>query len=143
VPELEARMRRCALAAARVGAPVEWSVDESVFPQVKDVIEKIRAEVGAGLMAPEVDVSDAAAFAARLDSVSDPMGVRVRMIGAVPQELVEVAARHINVTLITEPVTVSGRVEQRYYVREQAVSMTMHRFGNPDRDFQELAKRLM
>lgn len=139
---LEAQMRRCALAATRVGAPVEWSVDADVFPQVKDVIEKIRAGVGDGLMAPEVDVSDADTFASRLDSVSDPMGVRVRMIGEVPQELVEVAARHINVTLITEPVTVSGRVEQRYYVREQAVSMTMHRFGNPDRDFQELAQRL-
>ncbi|WP_293849034.1 aldehyde dehydrogenase family protein, partial [uncultured Brevibacterium sp.] len=142
VPELEARMRRCALAAARVGAPIEWSVDEDVLPQVKGVIEELRAEAGEGLMAPEVDVSDAAAFASRLDSVSDPMGVRVRMIGDVPRELVEVAARHINVTLITEPVTVSGRVEQRYYVREQAVSMTMHRFGNPDREFQELAKRL-
>ena len=139
---LEAQMRRCALAAARVGASVEWSVDAEVFPQVKGVIERLRADMGEGLMAPEVDVSDAEMFAARLDSVSDPMGVRVRMIGAVPQELVEVAARHINVTLITEPVTVSGRVEQRYYVREQAVSMTMHRFGNPDRDFQELAKRL-
>lgn len=139
---LEAQMRRCALAAARVGAPVEWSVDADVFSQVKDVIEKIRAGVDEGLIAPEVDVSDATTFAARLDAVSDPMGVRVRMIGEVPQELVEAAARHINVTLITEPVTVSGRVEQRYYVREQAVSMTMHRFGNPDRDFQELAKRL-
>ena len=142
VAGLEAQMRRCALAAARVGASVEWSVDAEVFPQVKDVIEKLRAGVDEGLIAPEVDVSDAATFAARLDAVSDPMGVRVRMIGDVPQELFEVAARHINVTLITEPVTVSGRVEQRYYVREQAVSMTMHRFGNPDRDFQELAKRL-
>ncbi|PMD04897.1 aldehyde dehydrogenase [Brevibacterium paucivorans] len=142
VAGLEAQMRRCALAAARVGAPVEWSVDADVFSQVKDVIEKIRAGVDEGLIAPEVDVSDADTFASRLDSVSDPMGVRVRMIGEVPQELVEVAARHINVTLITEPVTVSGRVEQRYYVREQAVSMTMHRFGNPDRDFQELAERL-
>lgn len=142
VAGLEAQMRRCALAAARVGAPIEWSVDEDVFPQVKGVIEELRAGVDDGVMAPEVDVSDAETFAARLDSVSDPMGVRVRMIGAVPQELVEVAARHINVTLITEPVTVSGRVEQRYYVREQAVSMTMHRFGNSDRDFQELAKRL-
>ncbi|MDK8346760.1 bifunctional proline dehydrogenase/L-glutamate gamma-semialdehyde dehydrogenase [Brevibacterium sp. UMB1308A] len=139
---LEAQMRRCALAAARVGAPIEWSVDEDVFPQVKGVIEELRAGVDDGVMAPEVDVSDAATFAARLDAVSDPMGVRVRMIGDVPQELVEAAARHINVTLIAEPVTVSGRVEQRYYVREQAVSMTMHRFGNADRDFQELAKRL-
>lgn len=139
---LEAQMRRCAHAAARVGASVEWSVDAEVFPQVKGAIERLRTDMGEGLMAPEVDVSDAETFAARLDAVSDPMGVRVRMIGEVPQELVEVAARHINVTLITDPVTVSGRVEQRYYVREQAVSMTMHRFGNPDRDFQELAKRL-
>lgn len=139
---LEAQMRRCALAAARVGAPVEWSMEAEVFLQVKGVIEKLRADVEDGLMAPEVDVSDAETFATRLDAVSDPMGVRVRMIGEVSQELVEAAARHINVTLITDPVTVSGRVEQRYYVREQAVSMTMHRFGNPDRDFQELAKRL-
>ena len=44
--------------------------------------------------------------------------------------------------LSVEPVTTSGRVELRYYVQEQAVSMTLHRFGNPSRDFHELAAAL-
>ena len=46
------------------------------------------------------------------------------------------------VALIADEVTASGRVELRYWLKEQAVSMTLHRFGNPARDFHRLAGEL-
>ena len=34
--------------------------------------------------------------------------------------------------------TTSGRIELLPFLREQSVSVTAHRFGNPDRAFAEL-----
>ena len=34
------------------------------------------------------------------------------------------------VDVIDEPVVASGRLEMRWYLREQAISRTLHRFGN-------------
>ncbi|MEZ4659377.1 MAG: hypothetical protein R2911_17600 [Caldilineaceae bacterium] len=40
------------------------------------------------------------------------------------------AAHVAHVPVIGAPVTTSGRLELRYYLREQAVSETQHRYGN-------------
>jgi RHH-type proline utilization regulon transcriptional repressor/proline dehydrogenase/delta 1-pyrroline-5-carboxylate dehydrogenase len=72
----------------------------------------------------------------------DTVGARIRILGRVEDELLAAAAPRPEVALIDEPVTSSGRVELRYFVQEQAVSMTLHRFGNPSRDFHELAAEL-
>ncbi len=57
---------------------------------------------------------------------------RIRMVGSVPDSLRVTAARH-HIHLIEEPVTASGRLELRLYLREQAISQTLHRFGNVPR----------
>ncbi len=57
---------------------------------------------------------------------------RVRMVGTVPESLREAAVDH-DVHIIDEPVTPSGRLELRLYLREQAISQTLHRFGNVPR----------
>jgi RHH-type proline utilization regulon transcriptional repressor/proline dehydrogenase/delta 1-pyrroline-5-carboxylate dehydrogenase len=54
---------------------------------------------------------------------------RIRMIGSVSDSLRRAAAEH-DVHIIDEPVTASGRLELRLYLREQAISQTLHRFGN-------------
>ena len=46
------------------------------------------------------------------------------------------------VAILEGPVTGSGEVELRHYVHEQAVSMTLHRFGTASRSFHALADRL-
>ena len=53
----------------------------------------------------------------------------VRVIGSVGPELRQ-ALIDAEVDLVEEPVTSSGRLELRHYLREQAVSTTLHRFGN-------------
>ncbi|MCE2526652.1 MAG: bifunctional proline dehydrogenase/L-glutamate gamma-semialdehyde dehydrogenase [Actinomycetia bacterium] len=54
---------------------------------------------------------------------------RIRVLGHVTTELRQ-AANQAGVYLADGPVTPSGRVELLNYLREQAVSRTLHRFGN-------------
>ena len=54
---------------------------------------------------------------------------RIRLLGSTTEE-VRAAAIQAEVHLVDEPVTSSGRLELRWYVREQAISWTLHRFGN-------------
>ncbi|MBT5139909.1 MAG: bifunctional proline dehydrogenase/L-glutamate gamma-semialdehyde dehydrogenase [Acidimicrobiaceae bacterium] len=54
---------------------------------------------------------------------------RIRMIGYASDSLRLAAVEH-DVHIIDEPVTASGRLELRLYLREQAISQTLHRFGN-------------
>jgi RHH-type proline utilization regulon transcriptional repressor/proline dehydrogenase/delta 1-pyrroline-5-carboxylate dehydrogenase len=54
---------------------------------------------------------------------------RVRHVGrATPQLRSAAAAAEVDV--IDEPVVSSGRLEMRWYLHEQAISRTLHRFGN-------------
>ena len=66
-------------------------------------------------------------FAARVGRLG---AERVRMVGEEPQEELRRACREANAHLIEAPVTPSGRVELAYYLKEQTVSRTLHRFGN-------------
>jgi RHH-type proline utilization regulon transcriptional repressor/proline dehydrogenase/delta 1-pyrroline-5-carboxylate dehydrogenase len=54
---------------------------------------------------------------------------RVRHVGTVPAAL-RTAASAAEVDVVDAPVVLSGRLELRWYLREQAVSRTLHRFGN-------------
>ena len=68
-----------------------------------------------------------AQFAARLPGV----GVeRVRVLGHPVDEALRATANEHGIHLADGPVTGSGRVELQHYLREQAVSRTLHRFGN-------------
>jgi RHH-type proline utilization regulon transcriptional repressor/proline dehydrogenase/delta 1-pyrroline-5-carboxylate dehydrogenase len=63
---------------------------------------------------------------------------RLRVVGLVSTRLYE-AANEADVAIIDSPVLVNGRLELRYYLREQAISHVYHRYGNlippPARDF--------
>ncbi|MFT7586672.1 MAG: RHH-type proline utilization regulon transcriptional repressor/proline dehydrogenase, partial [Cellvibrionaceae bacterium] len=54
---------------------------------------------------------------------------RIRMIGRPSKALLQ-AAHKQHVAIINEPVSPDGRLELRYYFREQAISETTHRYGN-------------
>ncbi|WGW10872.1 proline dehydrogenase family protein [Saxibacter everestensis] len=55
---------------------------------------------------------------------------RVRIVGSAAG-LAEATAEHPDIALIDHPVLPTGRIELQYLLREQAVSITTHRFGNP------------
>jgi hypothetical protein len=54
---------------------------------------------------------------------------RVRHVGRAPLDL-RAAAVEAEVDVVDEPVVTSGRLEMRWYLQEQAISRTLHRFGN-------------
>ena len=75
-------------------------------------------------------------------------GARVRVItpwqdaGAGLEPLYEVRAEHPDIALLTDDVVGSGRVELMYMLAEQAVSITMHRFGNHSPSMERVVRQL-
>jgi RHH-type proline utilization regulon transcriptional repressor/proline dehydrogenase/delta 1-pyrroline-5-carboxylate dehydrogenase len=128
-------LERSLHAAQTVGAPVQLSVAEDVPSELKV------AATDSGVTGR---TESAAEFAEMVGQgrYDDTVGARIRILGRFEDELLAAAAPRPEVAIIDEPVTTSGRVELRYYVQEQAVSMTLHRFGNPSRDFHALAETL-
>ena len=59
---------------------------------------------------------------------------RVRLVGGDPLALAEALGGSVDVAVWSGPVTTAGRVELLPFLHEQAVSITAHRFGNPDSD---------
>ena len=56
---------------------------------------------------------------------------RIRLIGGDPRALAAALGGSPDVAVYSGPVTPSGRVELLTFLREQAISITNHRFGNP------------
>lgn len=78
------------------------------------------------------DESDAH-FADRLGDLASAGYQRVRIIGTTPPEArlqLTKAATAAGIHLADQPVSIVGRIELQHYVREQAISVTLHRFGN-------------
>jgi RHH-type proline utilization regulon transcriptional repressor/proline dehydrogenase/delta 1-pyrroline-5-carboxylate dehydrogenase len=76
-----------------------------------------------------ITIESDAAWLARAAQL--PAG-RVRLIGADPLAFATAVAGNPDITVWAGPATTSGRVELLPFVHEQSVSITAHRFGNPD-----------
>lgn len=128
-------LERSLHAAKSVGSTVQLSIAEDVASEVKI------AATNAGVAARTESATVFADMVAQ-GRYDDSVGARIRVLGPQEPELLAATAPRPEVAVIDEPVTSSAKVEMRYYVQEQAVSMTLHRFGNPSRDFHELAAEL-
>jgi len=82
-----------------------------------------------------VIIEDQQAFEASL--ASRPR--RVRLIGKTIDIQPESALANPDVAIYSDPATEAGRIELLPYFKEQAVSVTAHRFGNPVKFVKELA----
>ncbi|WP_074690426.1 bifunctional proline dehydrogenase/L-glutamate gamma-semialdehyde dehydrogenase [Leucobacter chromiiresistens] len=127
-----------------------------------DVLRAVAAGVGAGahprlstpiaLPAPiaaaferagvEIAYEDDAAWAARVAALAEQRGpnsgARVRIVAgpsreAVAREVARAAGGKPDIAVYGGPVVAAGRVEMLPHLREQAVSITAHRFGTPSR----------
>ncbi len=76
-----------------------------------------------------VTIESDAAWLARAPRLG---GGRVRLIGGDARALSEAVGGNPDVAIWHGPVTTSGRIELLPFLHEQAVSITAHRFGNPD-----------
>ncbi|WP_336820063.1 proline dehydrogenase family protein [Gordonia sp. MMO-8] len=125
-----AETARVLSAATLAGARVRISASPDIAPATAEVLSRASSTVG---------TADDAAFAATVAGLDAP---RVRTVGSVADSIRAAVAARPDVALLDDAVTASGRVELRYWLVEQAVSMTLHRFGNPNRAFNELAAEL-
>ncbi|WP_309082397.1 bifunctional proline dehydrogenase/L-glutamate gamma-semialdehyde dehydrogenase [Zhihengliuella sp.] len=111
---------------AAPGARVTVSVDEVG----EDVLRVLR---GTGALVVEENEQDWELRVSRLAAMTGPeAGARLRLIGADPVKTYEAADGAPIVAVYDHPVVSAGRVELLPFLREQAVSITAHRFGTPD-----------
>ncbi|WP_022879738.1 bifunctional proline dehydrogenase/L-glutamate gamma-semialdehyde dehydrogenase [Microbacterium sp. B19] len=114
---------RVVAAGVRAGSAVTVSAGRELTPAVRAWLE------GAGVA---YDVEDAAAWARRAARLARTGG-RVRLLGGSVARFAEDTAGSPAVALYAGDPTRAGEVEMLPFVREQAVSITAHRFGTPRR----------
>lgn len=115
-----------AAAAAALALDAEFSV--SVAEGSQHLVDYL-ASYGMSLMQESSDQ-----FAARVaDLAHTDSGVRVRLLGEDPSHLATAVGGSIAVAIHAQSLSPAGRLEALPFVREQAISATNHRFGNPTR----------
>ncbi|MFI7483915.1 bifunctional proline dehydrogenase/L-glutamate gamma-semialdehyde dehydrogenase [Kocuria sp. M1R5S2] len=115
-----AALVRVVAAGLRAGAPITVSSALELPAAVRSVL------AGRGA---QVRVEDDAAWLAGAAGLG---AGRVRLIGGDRAAFIEATGGRPDVAVYADPVTGAGRVELLPFLREQAVSITAHRFGTPD-----------
>ena len=123
-----AQLVRVILAATRTGAPVEIS---SASPLPAGLIALFGREFSPTTVRAVVVESDVRWHARVRGGLQT---TRIRLIGSAAARHALATALEGNpaVAVFSGPVTTSGRLELLPFLREQTVSMTAHRYGNPD-----------
>ena len=112
---------RVVLAATRAGAPVSVSSDAALPDGVAEHV-----------------VETDEAWLARM---REKRPERIRVVGESAADVARAVEGDPDVAIYGGAVTQSGRIELLPFLREQAISITNHRFGNPDRAFEAVLPR--
>ncbi|MBC7589534.1 MAG: proline dehydrogenase family protein [Salinibacterium sp.] len=118
---------RLLAAASRAGAAVDIS---SAIPLPTPLVQTFGDPAGPVLVG-ELTVESDAAWLGRARTLDSS---RVRTVGGDPVALAEAVRGNVDIAIWSGPVTTSGRIELLPFLHEQAISITAHRFGNPDPD---------
>ncbi|MDF2920485.1 MAG: NAD-dependent aldehyde dehydrogenase, partial [Microbacterium sp.] len=119
----ETTLVRVVAAGVRAGSPVVVSSARELSPAVRAWLEGV--SVGFA-------VEDAAEWGRRAARLARSGG-RVRLLGGSIAAVAEVTGGSPSVAVYAGDVTRAGQVELLPFLREQAVSITAHRFGTPRR----------
>jgi RHH-type proline utilization regulon transcriptional repressor/proline dehydrogenase/delta 1-pyrroline-5-carboxylate dehydrogenase len=122
-----AQLVRVLAAATRAGSTVTIS---SALPLGSGLIALFRDEFSP-LTVLDVVIETDDRWNARMTASTD-RPARIRLLGGDARALSTVLAGDPDVAIYAGTVTTSGRIELLPFLREQAVSITAHRFGNPD-----------
>lgn len=113
---------RVVIAGVRAGAPLELSTAERLPGSLADALGaagvRVRQQTDAEWLAEAAEGRLAAS--------------RIRLVGGGGQELAVALKGSPDVAIYDDVVVEAGRVELLPFLREQAISITAHRFGNPD-----------
>jgi RHH-type proline utilization regulon transcriptional repressor/proline dehydrogenase/delta 1-pyrroline-5-carboxylate dehydrogenase len=119
---------RVMAAAARAGSSVRIS---SALPLPTPLVDLLVSPL-APLTVTDLTVETDAAFTSRARGGALG-GTRVRLLGeSAAHTLAAAISGAPDVAIFSGEVTASGRVELLPFLREQAIALTAHRFGNPD-----------
>ncbi|MEV8337196.1 proline dehydrogenase family protein [Leucobacter sp. NPDC077196] len=128
-----AKVLRTVAAAVGAGSPPELSTPVALPAPMVAALDSAGVRIA---------FEDAAAWSARVAALAarrgPHSGARVRIVaeasrGEASREVVAAAAGKPDIAVYAAQVVTSGRVEMLPYLREQAVSITAHRFGTPSR----------
>ena len=126
-------LARVLAAAMRAGAEVRIS---SATPITASLVQFLRDETTA-IAVSEVIIEGDARWYARLRS-GETGAQRIRLLGGDPSALVALLGAGSHAAIYAEPVTAAGEIELLPFLREQSVSITVHRFGHPDAAMESL-----
>ena len=115
---------RVVLAGLRSGSPLTLSVSPWVSTEV------IKALAAIGL---DVEIESNHEWTWALQRKGQKLsGARIRLVGGSLENVTSVTGGRPDVAVWAGPVVSAGRVEMLPFLREQAVSITAHRFGTPN-----------
>lgn len=120
-------LTRLLAAAARAGAPVAISSALPLPPGLIEAFDDVLAPVRVLSVRIETDRSWLEFVAA-----GGLLTSRIRLAGGGATTLAAAVKGDPDIAIYAGDVTTAGRVELLPFLREQAVSVTAHRFGNPD-----------
>ena len=130
-----AEVTRVLMVARLVGARVHLSLAEAL----PDAVMRVVTNPSSGWAVASVYVEREMDFVARVKT--NPPS-RIRLLNGAPEVLHVHFDGSPEIAIWAGPVTASGRVEALPFVMEQAVSMTVHRFGTLDPRFVALGESL-
>ena len=130
-----AEVTRVLMVARLAGARVHLSLAEAL----PDAVMRVVTNPSSGWAVASVYVEREMDFVARVKT--NPPS-RIRLLNGAPEVLHVHFDGSPEIAIWAGPVTASGRVEALPFVMEQAVSMTVHRFGTLDPRFVALAESL-
>lgn len=119
-------------AGSRAGASMDVSVSEGLPDHVVALMRK--APQGWGGLGTYVEETERS-FALR---IGGNLPERIRLVGSRADSLAVALDGAVEVAIYGDDVTEAGRVEILPFIKEQAVSITAHRFGAPDPRFVQL-----
>ena len=115
---------RVVVAGLRSGSEMSISVPDSVSPEL---LSALRAT------GHPVTVESDQSWTTKLSDAGETLtNARIRLIGAPASDVSAVTDGRPDVAVYDGDVVLAGRVELLPFVREQAVSITAHRFGTPN-----------
>lgn len=111
---------RVVAAGTVCGAPISVSSAVRVPPMLERALEELEI--------PLIHATERQ----WIDSLDGSMPGRFRLIGGDATRFAEATSGRPDLAVYNQPVTESGRIEMLPFLREQAVSITAHRFGTPN-----------
>ena len=114
-------------AATRAGSVIDIT---SALPLPTTLVQQFLSDRSPVTVTNLVVESDAAFFARAASG--DVVASRIRLAGGEAVALAEAFGGNPDVAIYAGEVTTAGRIELLPFLHEQSVTITAHRFGNPD-----------